>query len=129
MPKALSDGNNHMFLFEISWSLLTVIFSKSVLVISKKSFSFSFKFLSISSSLKSPQQDPTLIWSELFLFGINIFLSSSKVSLLPDWVYKWTAGVHPPATPKQSHEIEILFPVTEVPSFDSFIIETLFNLL
>ena len=34
---------------------------KSVSVISKKSFSFSFKFLSISSSLKSPQQDQTLI--------------------------------------------------------------------
>ena len=52
-----------------------------------------------------------------------------KVSLLPDCVYKCTAGVQPPARPKQSHEIEILLPVTDVPSFESFIIDTSLNLL
>ena len=68
----------------------------------------------ISSILKSPQQDPTLICSDVFWFGKKTFFSSSNLSLLPDCVYKCTAGVQPPATPKQSHEIEILLPVTEV---------------
>ena len=49
--------------------------------------------------------------------------------MFPDCVYRCTAGVQPPAIPKQSQEIEILLPVTDVPSFDSFIIDTLLNLL
>ena len=63
------------------------------------------------------------------VLGKKIFRSSSKVSLLPDCVYKCTAGVQPPAIPKQSQEIEILLPVTDVPSFESFIIDTPLNRL
>ena len=85
--------------------------------------------MTISFISKSPLHDPTLNCSEGYLFGKNTLSFSSKANFPPDCVNKCTAGVQPPATPKQSQEIFILLPVTDKPSLDNFITETLFNLL
>ena len=67
----LSDGNNQIFLLDFSSSHLTSIFSKSVFLISKKSFKFKSRFFIIELILKSPLQEPTLICLEGYLIGKN----------------------------------------------------------
>ena len=66
--------------------------------------------------MKSPLHEPILIWSDGYIFGIKTWSSSLNFNFPPDCVKRCTAGVHPPETPKQSHEIDFLGPTTFWPS-------------
>ena len=82
------DGNNQIFLFEFSSSLLTDKLSKSVFSIFKNCFKVVDKLLTIYFILKSPLQEPTLNWSDGYLFGRKTLLFSSNDNFPPDCVNK-----------------------------------------